>query len=75
MVLICFCVAISVAFSGFVLVAIVDRGATMLVSSWYKYLEGCLREDLAELASQKCLLGNASGFIIFVLCDYICALF
>lgn len=41
-------------FRGFVLVAIVDRGATMLVSSWYKYLEGCLREDLAELAKNAC---------------------
>lgn len=34
----------------------------MLVSSWHKYLEGCLMEVLAELASQKCLLGNASRF-------------
>lgn len=33
----------------------------MLVSSWCEYLEGCLGEDLAELAKNDCW-GNASRF-------------
>lgn len=39
----------------------IGEGVTMFVSSWCEYLGGCLRGGFGR-ASQKCLLGNASGF-------------